>query len=85
MAELVREIMIDATPETIFPLLTTTEGMLRWEGTEGEIDLRLGAGDEACEPGAVGRAGGIEAGHPGIVAPPAQPAIGCATERPAAS
>ena len=42
MAELEREIMIDATPETIFPLLTTTEGMLRWEGTEGEIDARPG-------------------------------------------
>ena len=42
MAQLEREIMIDATPETIFPLLTTTEGMLRWEGTEGEIDARPG-------------------------------------------
>ena len=42
MAQLEREIMIDATPETIFPLLTTTEGMLRWEGTEAEIDARPG-------------------------------------------
>jgi uncharacterized protein YndB with AHSA1/START domain len=42
MAELVREILIDATPETIFPLLTTTEGHLRWEGTEAEIDPRPG-------------------------------------------
>jgi uncharacterized protein YndB with AHSA1/START domain len=42
MADLVREILIDATPETIFPLLTTTEGMLRWEGTEAEIDARPG-------------------------------------------
>ena len=42
MAQLEREIMIDATPETIFPLLTTLEGMLRWEGTEGEIDARPG-------------------------------------------
>ena len=42
MAQLEREIMIDATPETIFPLLTTTEGYLRWEGTEGEIDARPG-------------------------------------------
>jgi uncharacterized protein YndB with AHSA1/START domain len=42
MAELVREILIDATPETIFPLLTTAEGHLRWEGTEAEIDARPG-------------------------------------------
>jgi uncharacterized protein YndB with AHSA1/START domain len=42
MAELVREILIDATPETIFPLLTTTEGQLQWEGTEAELDARPG-------------------------------------------
>lgn len=42
MAELVREIMIDASPETIFPLLSTTEGWLSWEGTEAEIDARPG-------------------------------------------
>jgi len=42
MAQLEREIMIDATPETIFPLLTTTEGYLRWEGTEAENDARPG-------------------------------------------
>lgn len=42
MADLVREILIDASPETIFPLLTTTEGHLRWEGTEAEIDARPG-------------------------------------------
>lgn len=42
MADLVREILIDASPETIFPLLTTAEGHLRWEGTEAEIDARPG-------------------------------------------
>jgi len=42
MADLVREILIDATPETIFPLLTTSEGHVRWEGTEAEIDARPG-------------------------------------------
>lgn len=42
MPDLVREIVIDATPETIWPLLTTTEGWLRWEGTEGEVDARPG-------------------------------------------
>ena len=42
MADLVREIMIDATPETIFPLLTTSEGWASWEGTEAELDARPG-------------------------------------------
>lgn len=42
MAELVREVLIDAAPETIFPLLTTSEGWLRWEGTEAELDARPG-------------------------------------------
>lgn len=42
MADLVRELLIDATPETIFPLLTTAEGHVRWEGTEAEIDARPG-------------------------------------------
>ena len=42
MADLLREILIDATPETIFPLLTTAEGHLKWEGTEAEIDARPG-------------------------------------------
>ena len=51
---------------------------------EGEIDLRLRARDEPREPGAVGRAGGVEAGHPGIVAPPVRSASARATARPAA-
>lgn len=38
MAELVREIMIDATPETIFPFLTVPEKHREWEGTEVELD-----------------------------------------------
>lgn len=42
MAELVREIMIDARPETIFPFLTETDKMLQWEGTEAELDPRPG-------------------------------------------
>lgn len=42
MADLVREIMIDASPETIFPYLTETERWLEWEGTEGELDPRPG-------------------------------------------
>ena len=42
MPDLVREILIDATPETIFPFLTETEKYLQWEGTEGELDPRPG-------------------------------------------
>jgi uncharacterized protein YndB with AHSA1/START domain len=42
MAELVREIMIDATPETIWPFLTEPEMLVEWHGTEAEIDPRRG-------------------------------------------
>ena len=42
MADLVREIMIDATPETIWPFLTEAERYIEWEGTEAEIDARPG-------------------------------------------
>jgi uncharacterized protein YndB with AHSA1/START domain len=42
MAELVREIMIDASPETIFELLTVPEKHMLWEGTEVELDPRPG-------------------------------------------
>jgi uncharacterized protein YndB with AHSA1/START domain len=42
MAELVREIVIDATPETIYPFLTQVEKHLEWEGTEVELDPRPG-------------------------------------------
>ena len=42
MAELVREIVIDATPETIWPFLTETERHLEWVGTVGELDARPG-------------------------------------------
>ncbi len=42
MAELVREIMIDATPETIWPFLTEADKHIQWEGTVAEIDPRPG-------------------------------------------
>jgi uncharacterized protein YndB with AHSA1/START domain len=42
MAELVREIMIDATPETIWPYLTQADKHIQWEGTEAELDPRPG-------------------------------------------
>ncbi|HUP74690.1 MAG TPA: SRPBCC family protein [Acidimicrobiales bacterium] len=42
MAELVREIMIDATPETIWPFLTEPERHVEWLGTVAEIDPQPG-------------------------------------------
>jgi uncharacterized protein YndB with AHSA1/START domain len=42
MAELEREILIDASPETIFPFLTEPSKHLLWEGTEVELDPRPG-------------------------------------------
>jgi uncharacterized protein YndB with AHSA1/START domain len=42
MAELVREIMIDATPETIWPFLTESGRHVEWDGTVAEIDARPG-------------------------------------------
>ena len=42
MAELVREIMIDATPETIWPFLTDPAKHVEWDGTVAEIDPRPG-------------------------------------------
>jgi uncharacterized protein YndB with AHSA1/START domain len=42
MAELVREIVIDATPETIWPFLTEPDKHVQWIGTVAEIDPRPG-------------------------------------------
>jgi uncharacterized protein YndB with AHSA1/START domain len=42
MADLVREIMIDASPETIYELLTVPERHLQWNGTSVELDPRPG-------------------------------------------
>jgi uncharacterized protein YndB with AHSA1/START domain len=42
MAELVREILIDATPETIWPFLTDPDQHIAWMGTEAELDPRPG-------------------------------------------
>ena len=42
MAELVREIVIDATPETIWPFLTEPERHREWLGTVVDIDPRPG-------------------------------------------
>ena len=42
MADLVHEIMIDATPETIYSMITDREKHLHWEGTDAVIDPRPG-------------------------------------------
>jgi uncharacterized protein YndB with AHSA1/START domain len=42
MHELVREILIDAEPETIFPFLVDAEKHVEWCGTECELDPRPG-------------------------------------------
>ena len=48
MAELVREIMIDATPETIWPFLTEPDRHVEWEGTVAEIDPAARRSATAC-------------------------------------
>lgn len=42
MAELVREVVVDATPETIWPFLTEPDKHAAWEGTVVDIDPRPG-------------------------------------------
>lgn len=42
MAELVREIMIDASPETIWPFLVDPAKHVEWMGTVADIDARPG-------------------------------------------
>ena len=42
MTELMREVVVDASPATIFPYLTRPELHLRWMGTEAELDARAG-------------------------------------------
>jgi len=42
MADLEREILIDASPETIFGFLTDPEKHTQWEGTEAQLDPRPG-------------------------------------------
>jgi uncharacterized protein YndB with AHSA1/START domain len=41
MAELMREVVMDASPATIFPFLTDPALQVRWMGTEAELDPRV--------------------------------------------
>ena len=42
MAELVRDILIDASPETIWPFLVEPERHVEWLGTVADLDARPG-------------------------------------------
>jgi uncharacterized protein YndB with AHSA1/START domain len=42
MAELIQEVVIVASPATIFPFLVDPEQHVRWMGTEADIDARVG-------------------------------------------
>jgi uncharacterized protein YndB with AHSA1/START domain len=57
MAELVREIMIDATPETIWPFLTDAGKHVEWDGTVAELDPRPGGVYRVLVAGAFQSAG----------------------------
>jgi uncharacterized protein YndB with AHSA1/START domain len=42
MAELTREVVVDASPATIFPFLTDPTAHVRWMGTEAALDPQAG-------------------------------------------
>jgi len=42
MAELTREVVMDASPSTIFPFLTDPSEHVKWMGSEAELDPRAG-------------------------------------------
>jgi uncharacterized protein YndB with AHSA1/START domain len=42
MAELTREILVKASPATIFEFLTIPEKLIEWNGTKAELDPRPG-------------------------------------------
>jgi len=44
MAELTREVVMDASPSTIFPFLIDPTQHVRWMGTEADLDARVGGG-----------------------------------------
>jgi len=42
MAELMHEVVMDASPATIFPFLIDPAQQVRWMGTEADLDPRVG-------------------------------------------
>jgi uncharacterized protein YndB with AHSA1/START domain len=42
--EVTREITVAAPPETVFPFFVEPDRMMRWMGTEAELDARPGGG-----------------------------------------
>jgi uncharacterized protein YndB with AHSA1/START domain len=42
MAELIREVVVDASPRTIFPFLTDPTRHVLWMGTDADLDPRVG-------------------------------------------
>ena len=42
MADFVHEILVNASPETVFGFLTETDKLLQWMGTDAELDPRPG-------------------------------------------
>ena len=42
MAELMHEVVMDASPATIFPFLIDPTQQVRWMGTEADLDPRVG-------------------------------------------
>jgi uncharacterized protein YndB with AHSA1/START domain len=56
MAELVREVVVDASPETIFPFLTDPSKHVLWMGSEAELDPRPGGAYRVLAQGV----------HPGV-------------------
>jgi uncharacterized protein YndB with AHSA1/START domain len=56
MAELTREVVVDATPATIFPFLIDPELHVQWMGSTAELDPRPGGGYRVL----------VQGTHPGV-------------------
>jgi uncharacterized protein YndB with AHSA1/START domain len=56
MAELIREVVMDARPATIFPFLIDPAQHVRWMGTEAELDARVGGAYRVL----------VQGRHPGV-------------------
>jgi uncharacterized protein YndB with AHSA1/START domain len=56
MAEVMCEVVMDASPATIFPFLTDPAQQVRWMGTEAALDPRAGGGYSVL----------VQGRHPGV-------------------